>query len=60
MHSYTVKTLEGTTKIAAPSPAKAAKITVGGSVIPCKHRECTVIVRKGHYSAYHRKGGEIK
>ena len=55
MHEYTVKTLEGTTKITAPSPAKAAKITIGGSVIRCKHRECTVIVRKGHYSAYYKE-----
>ena len=55
MHSYIVKTLEGTTKITAPSPAKAAKTITGGSVIRCKSRESTVTVSKGHYSAYYKE-----
>ena len=55
MHEYTVKTQEGTTKITAPSPAKAAKITIGGSVIRCKGRESTVTVSKGHYNAYYKE-----
>ena len=55
MHSYTVKTQEGTAKITAPSPAKAAKLTTGGSVIRCKSRESTVTVSKGHYSAYYKE-----
>ena len=55
MHSYTVKTQEGTAKIIAPSPAKAAKLTTGGSVIRCKSRKSAVIVRKGHYRAYYKE-----
>ena len=55
MHSYTVKTPAGTTKITAPSPAKAAKIVAGGSVIRCKHRDSSITVRKGKYSAYYDK-----
>lgn len=51
---YIVKTLAGTAKITAASPAKAAKIVAGGSVIRCKHRDSSITVRKGKYSAYYR------
>lgn len=55
MHNYTVKTQEGTAKITAPSPAKATKLTTGGSVIRCKSRKSTVTVTKGHYNVYYKE-----